>query len=281
MPRIEKTVFISYRRTNASWALAIFQNLKTNGYDVFFDYTGITSGDFESAILENIKSRAHFVVLLTPSALRRCIDPNDWLRREIETALDSRRNIVPLMLEGFNFDTPSIAKQLTGRIAALKRYQALRVPPDFFIEAMQRLCTQYLNVPLNAVLHAVSPSAKQVGLSQQAAASTAPSVPEKDLNAQQLFERGFDATDIEDRLRFYTQAIRLKPDYAVVFYNRGLTRYEKDDLDGALRDYNEAIRLKPEDSDYLINRGIVRLDKGDARKALLDFNAAIRLNPDD
>ena len=27
MGRIEKTIFISYRRSNASWALAIFQNL--------------------------------------------------------------------------------------------------------------------------------------------------------------------------------------------------------------------------------------------------------------
>jgi hypothetical protein len=47
MERIEKTVFISYRRTNIPWALAIFQNLTQHGYDVFFDYTDIASGDFE------------------------------------------------------------------------------------------------------------------------------------------------------------------------------------------------------------------------------------------
>jgi hypothetical protein len=106
MARVEKTVFISYRRTNAPWALAIFQNLNNNGYDVFFDYEGIASGDFEGVILGNIKARAHFIVLLTPSALERCNEPTDWLRREIETALASKRNIVPLMLEGFDFGTP-------------------------------------------------------------------------------------------------------------------------------------------------------------------------------
>src|SRR5690349_20558116 len=99
MARVEKTVFISYRRTNAPWALAIFQNLTHYKYDVFIDYEGIASGDFETAILENIKSRSHFVVLLTPSALERCGEPGDWFRREIETALDLKRNIVPLMLE--------------------------------------------------------------------------------------------------------------------------------------------------------------------------------------
>ena len=71
MARVEKTVFLSYRRTNATWALSIYQNLTTKGFDVFFDYKGITSGDFESVILENIRARAHFLVALTPSALER------------------------------------------------------------------------------------------------------------------------------------------------------------------------------------------------------------------
>jgi hypothetical protein len=66
MERIEKTVFLSYRRTNIPWALAIFQNLTHNGYDVFFDFNGIASGDFERIILGNITARAHFLVLLTP-----------------------------------------------------------------------------------------------------------------------------------------------------------------------------------------------------------------------
>jgi hypothetical protein len=87
MARIEKTVFISYRRTNFAWAVAIFQNLTQHGYDVFLDYSGIAAGDFERVILENIRARAHFIVLLTPSALERCGAPGDWLRREIEEAL--------------------------------------------------------------------------------------------------------------------------------------------------------------------------------------------------
>ena len=35
MLRVEKTVFISYRHTNAAWALAVSQNLTHHGYDVF------------------------------------------------------------------------------------------------------------------------------------------------------------------------------------------------------------------------------------------------------
>ena len=69
MKRIEKTVFVSYRHSSFSWALAVFQNLTQHGYDVFLDYEGLASGDFERNILENITARAHFLVLLTPSAL--------------------------------------------------------------------------------------------------------------------------------------------------------------------------------------------------------------------
>jgi len=121
--------------------LNIFQNLTQHGYDVFIDYLGIAAGDFESVILGNITARAHFLVLLTPSALERCGDPADWLRREIETALASKRNIVPLMMEGFDFGTPKIATQLTGDLAALKHYNGLSIPPEYFMEAMDACAT--------------------------------------------------------------------------------------------------------------------------------------------
>ena len=246
MERIEKTVFLSYRRTNVPWALAIFQNLTQHGYDVFFDYNGIASGDFERVILGNITARAHFLVLLTPSALERCGDPADWLRREIETALVNQRNIVPLMLEGFDFGTPKIASQLTGTLEALKHYNGLSIPPEYFMEAMERLRSRYLNVPLTAVLHPASLSAQRAVTEQKAAAQAAPAVKEEELTAQQWFERGLAATDVDEQLRFYSEALRLKPDYALRPQQPGNARRDKGDLEGALKGYNEALRLKPD-----------------------------------
>jgi tetratricopeptide (TPR) repeat protein len=279
MERIEKTVFISYRRANFAWALAIFQNLTQHGYDVFFDYNGIGSGDFERVIVENIKARAHFLALLTPSALERCDDSADWLRREIETALANQRNTVPLMLEGFDFGTPSIASQLTGALAALKHYNGIRIPPDYFEEAMERLRSRYLNVPLTAVLHPASLSAQRAATEQKAAANAARVVQEEELTAQQWFERGFTAADFEEKFRFYSEAIRLKPDFAEAFFNRGIARQEYD-REGALKDYSEAIRLEPDFAEAFFNRGSVRRDLVDVEGALKDYNEAIRLKPD-
>ena len=219
-------------------------------------------------------------MLLTPSALERCNEPGDWLRREIETALENKRNIVPLMLEGFDFGTPAIANQLTGKLAALKRYNALDVPASYFMAAMERLRERFLNVSLEGVLHPASPEVRRATESQQAAADTAPSVLEEELTAQQWFERGFDTKDSDERIRFYSQAIRLRPNYPEAFNNRGIARHDKGDLEGELQDFNEAIRLKPDYADPFNNRGIARRTEGDLEGTLHDYDEAIRLKPD-
>jgi formylglycine-generating enzyme required for sulfatase activity len=173
MARIEKTVFISYRRADVYTALAVYENLKNQGYDVFFDYRSISSGDFEQIITSNIRARAHFLLILTPTALDRCNEPGDWLRREIEIAIGEKRNIIPLFFKGFRFGIPSVSDKLTGRLSNLNRYNGLNVHEDYFDEAMQRVRTQYLNIPLNTVLHPVSTEVQKVVIAEQFAADEA------------------------------------------------------------------------------------------------------------
>ncbi len=221
MDRIEKTVFLSYRRTNVWLALAIFQNLTHHGFDVFFDYNGIASGDFEQVILGNIKARAHFLVLLTPSALERCHEPGDWLRREIETALQSLRNIVPLLLEDFDFRNPGIGNQLTGTLSALKNYNGLRIPHDYFDEGMERLRNRYLNVPLTSVLHPASVTARQAAAQQKAAASAALAVQVNESRPQVRGESGNAATDVDNQLRKFADVMWIEPSDAEAFTPRG------------------------------------------------------------
>ena len=98
------------------------------------------------------------------------------MRREIETAIKTKRNIVALMLEGFSFGTPAIANQLTGTLAPITKYQALSVPNEYFLEAMERLRSRFLNVPLTAVIHPPSVSAQQAATEQKSAAEAAPQV---------------------------------------------------------------------------------------------------------
>lgn len=281
MKRIEKTVFISYRRENVPWALAIFQYLTQQGFDVFFDYSGVDSGAFEKIIIENIRSRAHFLVLLTPSALDDCSKPNDWLRREIEIAIDSRRNVIPLIFEGFDFGAPPIATKLTGELAQLREYNGMGVPAEYFDAAMDKLCARFLKVPLDAVIHPASPTARRAAASEKAEAVAAPAVPEKELSAQEFFERGYRAADAESKIHFYTEAIRLKPDYASAFNNRGAARETIGDNAGAREDCDQALKLKPDFALAFLTRGSLREKQGDLTGAMADYTEAIRLEPND
>ena len=281
MRKIEKTVFISYRRTNIFTARAVYDNLTKHGFDVFFDYENIDSGDFSQIILRSIESRAHFLLILTPSALERCQNPDDWLRCEIEHALLHKRNIVPLTFEGFSFD--EMKKQLPAQIAApLGKYNGMRVPSDYFDEAMARLRERYLNIPLEVVLHPAGPPTQQYEQEQQRKAAAQPTVTEYQVTAEEYFERGLarNALDYAGKVHDYTEAIRLKPDHADAFYNRGNSYYMLGEYDGAILDYTEAIRLQPDYAAAFNNRGIAYKKKGEYDAAILDYTEAIRLQPD-
>ena len=146
---------------------------------------------------------------------------------------------------------------------------------------MDRLRGKFLNVPLDTVIHPASAPAVQASRVEKAAASAAPTVKERELTAQEWFEKGYNARDSDEKLRFYTEAIRLKPDYVIAFNNRGLVRSDEGDLDGAIKDYTEAIRLKPDYADAFNNRGVARFDNGDLDGAMKDYEQAIQLKPND
>jgi len=78
----------------------------------------------------------------------------------------------------------------------------------------------------------------------------------------------------------FGDGIRLKPDNAEAYYNRGIAYYLKGDYDKAIADYSEAIRLKPDDVAAYNNRGIAEGLKGDYGKSMADLREAIRLQPD-
>jgi tetratricopeptide (TPR) repeat protein/Cdc6-like AAA superfamily ATPase len=253
--RAEKTVFISYRRANSPWALAIYQKLTANGFDVFFDYQGIASGDFERTILENIRSRAHFLVLLTPSALERCSDPNDWLRREIETAIDARRNIVPIFLEGFDFGSSSNLQYLTGKLADLRKYNGLNAPSDYFDQAMDRLVNRYL-MPSEG-------SAKKS-------------------SAAEFFNLGYKNytnNHYKDALMNFTEALSIDPTYTRAYLYRGMSKFAISDFNEAIKDFTKAIELNPSYDEALLNRGNCYVSMKSYQLAVEDFERVLKINP--
>jgi tetratricopeptide (TPR) repeat protein len=281
MEQIEKTVFISYRRTNTFMARAVYQELSSHGFDCFLDMEKLDSGDFEQVIEGNIKSSAHFIIILTPSALDRCNEVGDWLRREIETAIESKRNIVPLLFESFDFNDPNIKKDLTGKLELLTKYNALRVPPDYFDDAMKRLRDRFLNRRLSAVIHPRSTYAQQVSDQNKQKAKSAGSVTIGMIGAEIMVEKAkhlIDTQSYDFAIEICSNAIKAKPEYYLAYAMRGLAHYYKQLYEEALEDYNTAIELEPEFVESYTNRGNVFYALKDYQRALDDFAKAISLD---
>lgn len=63
------------------------------------------------------------------------------------------------------------------------------------------------------------------------------------------------STTYDKAIADYTEAIRLNPEFAAAFHNRGETWLNKGEFDKALADLTEAIRLNPNNERSFNNRG--------------------------
>ncbi|MFP6770372.1 MAG: tetratricopeptide repeat protein [Planctomycetaceae bacterium] len=85
----------------------------------------------------------------------------------------------------------------------------------------------------------------------------------------------YDLEDWDAAITCFTEAIRLKPDFANAYVNRGLAYHKKQEYDLAISDYTEAIRLETRFPAVAYrNRGIAYREKGEQEKAADDFAEA-------
>ena len=132
----KNTAFISYRRRPGKWlARLIFHELSASGFDIFLNTED--TAKFGDMSLRQIAARPHFILLLERGCLERCVDPADWLRREIEQALATRRNIVPVAVGPFSFNEEK--HYLAGALAQIISYPTLTLDYVLFDEALEQL----------------------------------------------------------------------------------------------------------------------------------------------
>ncbi|XP_070153046.1 NAD(+) hydrolase sarm1-like isoform X1 [Polyergus mexicanus] len=102
-------VFVSYRRSNGSQLASLLKvHLQLRGFSVFIDVERLEAGKFDNNLLQSIRQAKHFLLVLTPSALERCIQDTeckDWVHREIVAALQSQCNIIPI-IDNFQWPEP-------------------------------------------------------------------------------------------------------------------------------------------------------------------------------
>jgi tetratricopeptide (TPR) repeat protein len=138
-------VFLSYHRASSEWiAYSIREKLVSKGVDVFFDIEDINSGRFKNVICNEIAKRAVFIVIISPESYERFTSEQDWVRREVELALELKKNVIPVLINGAEI---SRIPQTFPNREALVSLNALNVSFYFFDEAMDILYNRYLTNP--------------------------------------------------------------------------------------------------------------------------------------
>jgi tetratricopeptide (TPR) repeat protein len=79
----------------------------------------------------------------------------------------------------------------------------------------------------------------------------------------------------------YEEAIKLQPNYADAYYNRGNVLFAKGRIDGAIADWEKTLQIQPNDADAHTCLGNALLRRGSLKEAIAHYEKALALAPED
>ncbi|MCL2636924.1 MAG: toll/interleukin-1 receptor domain-containing protein [Oscillospiraceae bacterium] len=134
-------VFLSYRRDGGeAMAILLRDRLAEKGYRVFLDVENLNAGTFNDKLLEIIDGCTDFVLVCSAGCLDRCINEGDWVHKEISHAYKAGKNVVPVMLRGFEWP-----EALPEDIEILRMQNGVSASNSEFFEAViDRLADKFL-----------------------------------------------------------------------------------------------------------------------------------------
>ena len=98
-------IFISYKRKSLPTANNLYYRLTTRGYSTFFDLEEMGRDNFNVQLLNYIENAKDVFVILEEGSLDGCRRENweeeDWFCHEIAFALELKKNIIPILLDGY------------------------------------------------------------------------------------------------------------------------------------------------------------------------------------
>lgn len=130
-------VFISYRRSDAEpYARMMYNDLRTRGFNAFYDYKSIGGGDYIDVILASIDECKDMIVLLSHDSLNeRILSENDIMHKEIAYAIQHNKRIVGIMLTGFD-DFPAHLPEDLQKLPRINCLNGKLEYWDFMIEKL-------------------------------------------------------------------------------------------------------------------------------------------------
>lgn len=87
-----------------------------------------------------------------------------------------------------------------------------------------------------------------------------------------------DAGKLDQALADFDEVIRLKQDFAPVWYNRAELKAQQGDYQAAIEDYRQALQLRPDDQLALAGRGYACYQSGKYEQAIADFSRSLDID---
>ncbi len=127
------TIFISYRRIPCvEFARTIHYALAKFKIESFFDYTSSRDGHFNKNIFNAIDECEYvFLIMMDGSLDNMAKNPNDWVRKELEYAIERNKIIIPIVKNGHLRNWPNI---LPEKLEILRTLQISKIDDEELFE---------------------------------------------------------------------------------------------------------------------------------------------------
>lgn len=138
--------FISYRRDGGYlMAQLLRSSLKDKGVYCYLDLEEDRSGQFDERLLDAIRDSSNFILILTKGTLDRCVNKDDWVRREIVEAVSSDKNIIPVMYPDFVWPK-ELNEHFPDEVLALEKKQGVILRQEYLQATIEKIIAYMINV---------------------------------------------------------------------------------------------------------------------------------------
>ncbi len=140
--------FISYRREGGFMpAKVVRDSLRDKGVLCYMDVEEDRSGDFDIRLLDAIRNAPNFLLILSPGALDRCVNAEDWVRQEILEAVRQNKTIIPIDPNHFIWNEDLSAK-LPQELQTIKTKQWVQVSQQYLSATMDKIISYMTDLHL-------------------------------------------------------------------------------------------------------------------------------------
>lgn len=155
---INYDIFISYKRKSLPTANNLYYRLTTRGYSTFFDLEEMRRDNFNLQLLSNIENAKDIFVIIEDGSLDSCKKEDwekDWFCHEIAFALEKKKNIIPILIGGFQMPSedffPAKLKELCLKNAPEFNFSFFEAYLDKLIEKEYLLSKPNVNDKVTSV----------------------------------------------------------------------------------------------------------------------------------